>query len=321
MGMSEVNLESCLGVPDQHSSFGDTDNTQTYHATSTSNDSYSLPIIGGMSFGNGGYCHSTFQLKDQHVTQMADAKALLAAIQRHLVEAEVADYCRERRCCPLCKKQRPLKDVRTRRLNSLFGTVEVRAPRFKPCRCSVTSCASPARHSNTSASARCVIEWLCNSAAGHQITLDAEVSSNIWNRYRRPYARLLVRRAGVQSNTCRKRSSVAHRRLRDRFLDACLENTGRGAGPITYIGHVRRHPELNPCCLRTRSYRGFGRRLSGPKTQDCHSLVRSKGPFLGADLPPAERRAQVLSRMPLAAPARSAGSSWTRPSTALSLRS
>src|SRR5512133_2648410 len=46
-----------------------------------------------------------------------------------------------------------------------------------------------------------------------------------------------------------------------------------------------------------------------------HSLVRLSGPFLGADLPPAERRAQVLSRMPLAAPARSAGSSWTRPST------
>ena len=41
-----------------------------------------------------------------------------------------------------------------------------------------------------------------------------------------------------------------------------------------------------------------------------HSLVRSKEPFLGANLPPAERRAQVLSRMPRAAPARSAGSSW-----------
>jgi hypothetical protein len=50
-----------------------------------------------------------------------------------------------------------------------------------------------------------------------------------------------------------------------------------------------------------------------------HSLVRQRGPFLGADLPPAERRAQVLSRMPLAAPARSVGSSWTRPSTALCL--
>src|SRR5215831_12148976 len=50
-----------------------------------------------------------------------------------------------------------------------------------------------------------------------------------------------------------------------------------------------------------------------------HSLVRLSGPFLGADLPLAERRAQVLSRMPLAAPARSAGSSWTRPSTTLCL--
>ena len=50
-----------------------------------------------------------------------------------------------------------------------------------------------------------------------------------------------------------------------------------------------------------------------------HSLVRLSGPFLGADLPPAERRAQLLSRMPLAAPARSAGSSWTRLSTALHL--
>jgi hypothetical protein len=34
--------------------------------------------------------------------------------------------------------QRPLKDLRSRRLVSLFGTVEVRAPRFTPCRCAVT---------------------------------------------------------------------------------------------------------------------------------------------------------------------------------------
>jgi hypothetical protein len=37
-----------------------------------------------------------------------------------------------------CRSQRPLKDVRARRLSSLFGTVEVRAPRFLPCRCAVT---------------------------------------------------------------------------------------------------------------------------------------------------------------------------------------
>jgi hypothetical protein len=69
LGMSEVNLEACLGVPDQHSTFGNTD-ILTYNATSTSNDSYSIPIIGGMSFSNGGYCHATFRVINGHVTQV-----------------------------------------------------------------------------------------------------------------------------------------------------------------------------------------------------------------------------------------------------------
>src|SRR5208283_477848 len=43
-----------------------------------------------------------------------------------------------RRRCPRCGAQRPLKDRRPRRLRSLFGVVEVRAPRFTPCRCSQT---------------------------------------------------------------------------------------------------------------------------------------------------------------------------------------
>jgi|ERR1700733_3199429 hypothetical protein len=48
------------------------------------------------------------------------------------------EYCRQRRLCSHCGSQRPLKDVRARRLLSVFGTVEVRAPRFLPCRCAVT---------------------------------------------------------------------------------------------------------------------------------------------------------------------------------------
>lgn len=69
LGMSEVNLESCLGVPDQHSKFGTTD-ILTYNATSTSSDNYSLPVVGGLGFSNGGYCHATFQLKNGRVTQI-----------------------------------------------------------------------------------------------------------------------------------------------------------------------------------------------------------------------------------------------------------
>ena len=39
----------------------------------------------------------------------------------------------------LADGKRTLKDVRTRRLLSLFGTVEVRASRFLPCQCAVTN--------------------------------------------------------------------------------------------------------------------------------------------------------------------------------------
>ena len=69
---------------------------------------------------------------------LVDGKRILAGLQHHLVRAQAEEYCRQRRACSHCRAQRPLKDVRARRLSSLFGTVEVRAPRFLPCRCAVT---------------------------------------------------------------------------------------------------------------------------------------------------------------------------------------
>ena len=69
---------------------------------------------------------------------LEEGKHLLAALQVHLVQAQAEDHCRRRRRCQRCGAQRPLKDQRSRRLVSLFGTVEVRAPRFAPCRCAVT---------------------------------------------------------------------------------------------------------------------------------------------------------------------------------------
>src|SRR3954454_16231973 len=67
----------------------------------------------------------------------AQAKQLLAELQRHLVQAQTEEYCQSRRRCPRCGVQRPLKDRRPRQLCSLFGVVPVHAPRFAPCRCSV----------------------------------------------------------------------------------------------------------------------------------------------------------------------------------------
>ncbi len=69
VGLSEVDLESCLGVPDQHASFGSTD-VLTYYATSSSSTSYAVPIVGGLGLSNGGYCHATFRVDEGRVSRL-----------------------------------------------------------------------------------------------------------------------------------------------------------------------------------------------------------------------------------------------------------
>ena len=63
---------------------------------------------------------------------LEEGKAVLAAVQHHLVAAQVDEHCRSRRRCDWCGAPRPLKDLRPRRLSSLFGMVEVRAPPLRP---------------------------------------------------------------------------------------------------------------------------------------------------------------------------------------------
>lgn len=67
--MKEVDLETCLGVPDQHQSFGATD-ILTYYTSSSSSISYSFPIVQGPSLNNGGNCHMTVRLDGGVVTRI-----------------------------------------------------------------------------------------------------------------------------------------------------------------------------------------------------------------------------------------------------------
>ena len=69
VGLSEVEIESCLGAPDQHSSFGSTD-VLTWYANSTSTSTYSGPGGGGLSFTNGGYCHVTARVEQGQVVSI-----------------------------------------------------------------------------------------------------------------------------------------------------------------------------------------------------------------------------------------------------------
>jgi len=70
---------------------------------------------------------------------LSETKALLAKLQASMLCGQVAAYAAHHRACVECGVLQPLKDRRTRRLQTLFGTVELEAPRFKLCRCRLTT--------------------------------------------------------------------------------------------------------------------------------------------------------------------------------------
>ncbi len=66
---------------------------------------------------------------------LAEAKVLLAKVQTQMVRQQLAEYSALGRICPGCRARLRLKDRRPRRLQTLFGTIEVEAPRFRVCPC------------------------------------------------------------------------------------------------------------------------------------------------------------------------------------------
>ena len=63
-----------------------------------------------------------------------DGKKIMAALQNALVNHEAEAYALFRRACRNCHAFRPVKDYTTRRLRTVYGTVEVRNPRWMLCR-------------------------------------------------------------------------------------------------------------------------------------------------------------------------------------------
>jgi len=63
-----------------------------------------------------------------------DGKKIMAALQTAVVSQEADTYTLFRRICPDCGVLRPVKDYTTRRIRTVFGTVEVRNPRWMLCR-------------------------------------------------------------------------------------------------------------------------------------------------------------------------------------------
>lgn len=164
---------------------------------------------------------------------LAEGKASLSGLQRVLVTAQADAHCRRRRRCSHCGALRPLKDHRTRKLVSLFGTVAVRAPRFGPCHCGVAC-----RRSLTPVAEmmpdRCTPEYEC---------VLAEMGSALpYRRARGLLAELLPLDTAPDVETIRRRTLQVGARLERAALVPPDEGSPAPAQAITLAidaGHVK----------------------------------------------------------------------------------
>ena len=72
---------------------------------------------------------------DEIGLMLDEAKALLAELQRRMVESQIEEKIACMRVCTHCLRSQPIRDRRTRTLQTLFGDVRVDAPRVRLCAC------------------------------------------------------------------------------------------------------------------------------------------------------------------------------------------
>jgi hypothetical protein len=66
---------------------------------------------------------------------LAESKVILSTLQRVIVTGQIDEYVTCARICRSCLKFLPIRDHRARKIQTLFGTVEVDAPRIRVCAC------------------------------------------------------------------------------------------------------------------------------------------------------------------------------------------
>jgi hypothetical protein len=66
---------------------------------------------------------------------LAESKALLGELARLVLQTQVEEFITSDRVCGSCRGLRRLRDRRTRKIQTLFGTITVDAPRISACPC------------------------------------------------------------------------------------------------------------------------------------------------------------------------------------------
>lgn len=76
IGMPVGDLDMCAGLPTKSEQINPATQVRSYERNESTNSGINLtfPVIGGgVSFGNGGYCHATFKLVNGEVTALSYA--------------------------------------------------------------------------------------------------------------------------------------------------------------------------------------------------------------------------------------------------------
>ena len=141
--------------------------------------------------------------------QIADGKQLLSRLQELVVGAQLRRHCEEKRSCPVCHRRRNVKDHRRRRLYTVFGRLNVSAPRFDACQgCGEQRMVSPVSD--------LLPERVSPELRDLQVKLAADLS------YRRASAilrELLPDTAGFNHATTRNRTLAVGKRIEQEICD------------------------------------------------------------------------------------------------------
>jgi hypothetical protein len=239
----------------------------------------------------------TEQPEDLGLT-IADGKALMAGVQQRVVNAQVASWAEQHRCCEACGARRRSKGSHPVVFLTLYGDVEIASPRLHRC-----PCQSPVGPATVSPLRKLLLDYV----APERLYLEARWASLV------PYAAaagllsdILPITAGANATTVREhvlrmaeRAEAELAEERACSIDGCPAEWAKLPIPEGRIavgldgGYVRSVPgrgergaaarlargcyrrELLPSpTVQVASCRG-GRRLSHPKLANAHDHPRS----------------------------------------------
>jgi hypothetical protein len=66
---------------------------------------------------------------------LGDGKQIMQRLQQTVASAQTEELCELQRVCPCCHRWNPIKDYRSRKIDTVFGTVSLRTPRIVSCPC------------------------------------------------------------------------------------------------------------------------------------------------------------------------------------------